>query len=698
MNKKTHFFFICLITFFSFFIFADITKAYSNDLHSEDWFLDDINAGKGWKYLTDTANDFSKETIVAVIDTGCDYTHPLINSALWVNTEEKNGIPGVDDDNNGYVDDIYGTDIYNNDSDPMDDSVSSIKGHGTHVAGTILRTAGVTTDSNPFNIKIMIIKAGDSYGNFSADNIAKALYYAVDNGASVINMSFSTTRLPSSLRNALEYASKSAILVASAGNKGYPTADSGYSPSADYYPAALPYVIGVMSYDETHTLCPFSNWDYNMYSQEEYEISAPGSNIYSCYYDSAYKYMNGTSMSSGIVSGCAALLCAKIHHFDNSFSPSEITAAIMSSGINDVTFNDLYGKKYVYRRTDLYKLLSDTIKPDIIIKSDSSKENGILTYSLSNHGCNANQISLTWTMSVPGLSPVVCTEKIPDLDSLSTFTGHINLPVADQKQNINISLNVSWHNATDSTDANLYTNTFNTSVTTKPSSGSTTEIPLSGITLSPADILLSCGSTEQINVIYIPENTTDSRELTFATLNPDIATVSPAGLITAVSPGITYITAISSAGHIRQIKVTVYKDIKKNIIKKNIRLSSVSYNWTGTRRRPSVSINGLLKETDYTISYTTPDSRNIGTYHVIIKGTGKYYGKIIIPYYIKGYKGKVYTVGNFKYKIISHTSFSKKSTGKVILTGAISNVKGFKIPHYVTIGAKKYKVVSSLIH
>lgn len=273
------------------------------------WFLEDIHACDGWNVFASSKTDFSEPVTVAVIDTGCDYSHPLIANALWSNTAELNGSEGVDDDGNGYIDDIYGIDTCNQDSDPLDDSVGAIKGHGTHVAGTILQTAGVTLTENPFCIRLMLLKAGDSYGNFDAAHVAESVRYAVDNGASVINMSISSVKAPSVLEEALKYASDSAILVASAGNKGLPTRDSSYTACADYYPAGYPFVAGVMSYGADHVLSDFSNWDFQPNAGAEYEIAAPGEAICSCTYHAAYKTMKGTSMASGIVSGCAARFC-----------------------------------------------------------------------------------------------------------------------------------------------------------------------------------------------------------------------------------------------------------------------------------------------------------------------------------------------------------------------------------------------------
>ena len=187
----------------------------------------------------------SKDVIVAVIDTGVDYNHIDLRKNIWKNVAE---IPNnnIDDDNNGYVDDYYGYDFVNKDNDPIDDN-----GHGTHVAGIIaadnnlIGTVGVA-----YNTQIMAIKAGNSSGYFNNSDIAEAIQYAYMNGASVINMSFGGSSISLAVEDALKEAYNKCILVAAAGNDSLCNhigcqihkENTGVS-----YPAALPYVIGVMS-------------------------------------------------------------------------------------------------------------------------------------------------------------------------------------------------------------------------------------------------------------------------------------------------------------------------------------------------------------------------------------------------------------------------------------------------------------------
>ncbi len=161
----------------------------------EQWYFtaNDPGIKTAWDYLM--KNDFSYggngDTIVAVIDTGVDYNHEDLAASMWTNNAEFMGVPGVDDDGDGFVDDIYGastvSDKYEHTGNPMDDH-----GHGTHVAGIIGMTlfngkggVGVAPSA-----RIMAVKAGQANGQFSSTDIAEAIDYAVMMGADVINMSF----------------------------------------------------------------------------------------------------------------------------------------------------------------------------------------------------------------------------------------------------------------------------------------------------------------------------------------------------------------------------------------------------------------------------------------------------------------------------------------------------------------------------
>lgn len=246
----------------------------------------------------------SRDVTVAVIDTGVDYNHKDLKSNIWINTAE---IPdnGIDDDGNGYVDDYYGADITAKQGSGMDD-----QGHGTHVAGII----GAANNKEgivgiAYNTKIMPVKAGDASGYFAQDNIAKAIIYAYDHGADVINMSFGGGAASIAVQDALAIAYTRCVLVASAGNEGMPNEPThNYPLATPSYPAALTYVVGVMSCTYAGKESSFTNWDVKLFNNIEYEVYAPGEQVMSTLPNDKYGKLSGTSMAAPVVSAQAALL------------------------------------------------------------------------------------------------------------------------------------------------------------------------------------------------------------------------------------------------------------------------------------------------------------------------------------------------------------------------------------------------------
>ena len=295
----------------------------------------------------------SPDVIVAVIDTGVDYNHLDLRNNIWVNPAE---IPdnGIDDDGNGYIDDINGWDCVGDDNDPMDDN-----GHGTHVAGIIAaennKIGGVGV---AYNCKIMCLKAGSSTGYFNSSDIAEAVQYAYMNGASVINMSFGGSSLSRSVEEALADAYNQCVLVAAAGNNGMcnqPGCPEHIPFVAPFYPASLQYVIGVMSCDATgSSLSSFSNFDHYSFNNYEYDVCACGENIQSTWPNNKYASLSGTSMACPTVAGIAAVL-------RSTFSDRETysTKYITSQIVNTVSKTDSFGV------ANLYKALTELPEPYI---------------------------------------------------------------------------------------------------------------------------------------------------------------------------------------------------------------------------------------------------------------------------------------------------------------------------------------------
>ena len=272
----------------------------ADPLYSEQVGIGQTNIDKVWEEYT--TGDGSQ--IVAVLDTGIDYTHPDLEDNIWINEAELNGVEGFDDDGNGYIDDIRGWDFHHKTNTPLDDNM-----HGTHVAGIIGAVAnnekgiaGVV-----WNVKLMPIKVLQASGIGDVATIALGVDYATNNGATVINMSFGGTINSITLKNALAnaYAGSKRFLVAAAGNNGMPLPPC--IPSQTFYPAAYGFVFGV------ETNAKFSNFDCDgpIFSVNvgltNYETDAPGVAVMSTVPKGGYRALSGTSMAAPYVSGIVAL-------------------------------------------------------------------------------------------------------------------------------------------------------------------------------------------------------------------------------------------------------------------------------------------------------------------------------------------------------------------------------------------------------
>jgi hypothetical protein len=288
---------------------AELPGPGTDPLYSQQWHLAAAEIPQAWQWLSDHGlpPGGSHDIVVAVIDTGVELTHPDLAANLWTNSRE---IPGnnVDDDGNGYRDDVHGVDVILNSGNPMDDH-----GHGTHVAGIIGAQAnnGIGGVGVAYNVQIMPIKAAQYSGFLATSDIAEGVYYAVAQGADVINMSFGGYARSQLEEDALAVAFGQAVLVAAAGNDGQVNLPC--LLGRDMYPAAYNWVLGVMASKQdssgtTGWRALFSNFDCVPHDSHEYEVMAPGVDIWSTLPIGQYAAWDGTSMSAPIVSGIAALL------------------------------------------------------------------------------------------------------------------------------------------------------------------------------------------------------------------------------------------------------------------------------------------------------------------------------------------------------------------------------------------------------
>ncbi|MBP7962731.1 MAG: S8 family serine peptidase [Caldilineaceae bacterium] len=254
----------------------------------EQYALSRINAFGGWGI-----SQGSPAMTVAVIDSGYDLDHEDIDPAsAWVNQAEAVGLPDVDDDNNGYVDDINGWDFIEHDgvtNDPY--------GHGTHVGGVIGAATdnGVGVASVGRNLRVMPLRILDQTGRGSISGLLDALAYATAQGVRVINLSLVTTTDSATLHAGIQaVASQGILLVAASGNAG--------ASVNSYFPAAWAEVFTVAATDSADKVTLFSNYG------EAIDVGAPGSAIISTYKNNSYYSNSGTSMATPHVSALAGLL------------------------------------------------------------------------------------------------------------------------------------------------------------------------------------------------------------------------------------------------------------------------------------------------------------------------------------------------------------------------------------------------------
>ncbi|RJQ42516.1 MAG: hypothetical protein C4534_09865, partial [Gaiellales bacterium] len=301
------------------------------------WGVKKIDSLGAWQ-----VNTGSPGTVVAVVDTGLDFTHPDIQGNIWTNNGETgldgNGqdkaTNGVDDDANGYVDDWRGWDYYNNDNDPTDDH-----GHGTHVAGTITATTnnGIGVAGVSWQAKIMPLKFLGGSGSGYTSGAVSAIRYAADNGAVISNNSWGGGGWSQTLADAFAYAHGLGMThVAAAGNSS--------ADCSNYQPAAFPTVITVAATQYNDTRAYFSNYgpkvDVAAPGVDTLSLRAAGTSMGSAV-GTYYTRASGTSMATPHVAGLAAL----IHSEHPGWSNEQIRQVIRSSAddIGEPGRDDYYG-------------------------------------------------------------------------------------------------------------------------------------------------------------------------------------------------------------------------------------------------------------------------------------------------------------------------------------------------------------------
>jgi len=348
-----------------------VNRAKNNEPMDIFNFFNDPKVGRIWSFRDATDNGVSvdksylsplnvnkEEIIVAVVDTGVDYNHEDLKNVMWKNTGEIEG-NGIDDDGNGYIDDIFGIDPLDDDTDPM-----ASHAHGTHVAGTIgaeqnNRTgiAGIAS-----NVKIMAIRTVPDSSDETDADVVESFLYAAKNGARIINCSFGKRDNEGGMivNETIDHIGKEykTLVIAAAGND--------YGRDIDtklVYPASFQsdYLMVVASTTKRGGLSWFSN-----IGKKNVDVAAPGSDVYSTTPGNNYGNMSGTSMAAPTTAGVAAEI---LSHF-----PELDAVSLKNAMMKSVTKVGSFSSKMASGgRVDLFKTLTHTLNNlnDILIDQDN---------------------------------------------------------------------------------------------------------------------------------------------------------------------------------------------------------------------------------------------------------------------------------------------------------------------------------------
>lgn len=465
-----------------------------NPLAEQSSHFETANVFKAWEYMKAQGVPGGDPTVtIAVIDTGVDYNHEDLRANMWTNPNEIPG-NGIDDDGDGYIDDVYGVNVLDgaegtDAGDPMDDH-----GHGTHVAG-IIAAANNNKGSVgiAYNCKIMAIKAGNGSGYFNNSSIAKAVMYAYEHGADVINMSFGGSGISYVVQEALETAYERCVLIAAAGNDGAP------NEGLPKYPGAFPFVVGVMSESASRVESAFTNYDVIKDSKVEYEVYAPGEGVYSSIPNNRYAKWSGTSMAAPTVSGTAAML--RSLYPDRKTFPTKVIMSRLCSNVGHgvACFDPMrHGLHNLPSGLDIYNALTKDPKPEVSLYDyytfdniGNDNNNGVIDAGetinlgvvLKNKGGVAKDVEVRIdTLSEAGIADRYITPTIGmiSMKNIGTYSlqdcGEIKdaetnkvigvetplqFKVADNCPNdymCDIHVKISWKNGLDDKDKTTYSN------------------------------------------------------------------------------------------------------------------------------------------------------------------------------------------------------------------------------------------------
>jgi Subtilase family/Purple acid Phosphatase, N-terminal domain len=432
-----------------------------------------IQAPKAW----DTSTG-SSSVVVGVIDTGVDYNHEDLAGNMWVNTDE---IPnnGIDDDGNGWRDDVHGADCINSDGNPMDDH-----GHGTHVSGTIgavgnnlKGVAGVNWD-----VGIMALKFLGSDGKGSTFDAIECIDYAIANGAHLSNNSWGGGGSSNALRDAIQRAAlDNQLFVAAAGNGGLDQVGDN-NDTTPHYPSSYSNdnIIAVAATGSSDNLATFSN-----YGSTSVDLAAPGVSILSSLPGNQYGFASGTSMATPHVAGAAALLLSTM--------PNALYPTVRDRIFQSVDqLSTLSGKVATGGRLNVGRAIgpSTLTISNLTVSPARFSPNGDGVKDVTTIGFSLNKAA-TWTIQVGG----------------RTFTGSTVGPTTvsqtwDGKDSLNVTAPDGTYSVTVSATNGVEADTEQGSVTVDTIGPSISGVAATNITDRSADVVWNTNELSTSKVEY----------------------------------------------------------------------------------------------------------------------------------------------------------------------------------------------------
>lgn len=377
----------------------------------------DIDAPEAWEYHTG-----SRTVKVGIIDSGIDYKHPDLEANIWTNPREIAG-NGIDDDHNGYIDDVRGWDFRNNDNDPKDDNR-----HGTHCAGTIGALGGNGTGvvGVCWQVSMVPLKFLGSNGSGATSDAVEAVSYATSIGVTLTSNSWGGGPSSTALRDAINAADAAGILFVAAAGNSTSNNDSVPSFPASYAGANIISVAATKSRD---ALASFSN-----YGAVSVDIAAPGDAIYSTVPGNSYTSLSGTSMATPHVAGACALLKA----FRPELTGREIRDLILRTGD---PLPALTGKVATGKRLNVRAALEEAA--DVVVGGEdkfvaSGPQGGpftpsVASYAISNFGDSPATVTVARTQPWLTLS---ATSVPVAVGGSATVTATVNASAASLQEGV----------------------------------------------------------------------------------------------------------------------------------------------------------------------------------------------------------------------------------------------------------------------